>query len=64
MPRVNHDAASYGAEALPAGFAEMSRTMRSQASTTQASAVAQPSAPLIGLIALAAHWMKKRGRRA
>jgi hypothetical protein len=64
MSRANHDAASYGAEALPAGFAEMSRTMRSDASIGEGSAVAQPSAPLIGLIALAAHWMKKRGSRA
>jgi hypothetical protein len=64
MPQANNDAASYGAEALPAGFAEMSRALHSQPSAAPSGAPAQPSAPLVGLIALAAHWMKKRGSRA
>ena len=64
MPRTNNDTASYGAEALPAGFAEMSRALHSQPAAMQGRAVARPNAPLVGLIALAAHWMKKRSSRA
>ena len=60
MPKANNDPASYGAEALPAGFREMSDVMRSQSQATPDGAGAQPKAPLLGLIALAAHWMKKR----
>jgi hypothetical protein len=38
----------------------MSDVMRSQWQATQGVAGEQPRAPLLGLIALAAHWMKKR----
>lgn len=64
MSKGNNDPASYGAEALPAGFSEMSKAIRDQSSAMQGSAVQQARAPLVGLIALAAHWMKKRGSRA
>jgi hypothetical protein len=60
MPKAINDSASYGAEALPAGFREMSDVMRSQSPASQGGAGEQPGAPLLGLIALAAHWMKKR----
>ncbi len=60
MPKANNDPASYGAEALPAGFREISKAMRSQRSATESGAAEQPRSPLVGLIALAAHWMKKR----
>ena len=60
MPKANDDPASYGAEALPAGFREISDVMRSQSQATQGVAAEQPRTPLLGLIALAAHWMKKR----
>jgi hypothetical protein len=59
-PKASDDPASYGAEALPAGFREMSDVMRIHSQATQGGAGAQPRAPLLGLIALAAHWMKKR----
>ncbi len=64
MSKGNNDPASYGAEALPAGFSEMSTAMRDHSSATRGDALRQAGAPLIGLIALAAHWMKKRGNRA
>jgi len=57
----NYDPASFGAEALPAGFREISKAMRSQPSATAGGAMDQARAPLVGLIALASHWMKKRG---
>jgi hypothetical protein len=60
VPKANNDPASYGAEALPAGFREISDLLRSQAQATQGGAGEPPRAPLLGLIALASHWMKKR----
>jgi len=64
-PNGSNDPASFGAEALPAGYSEISRTMHGEApATTESSAVVRTSAPLVGLIALAAHWVKKRGTGA
>ena len=61
-PNGSSDPASFGAEALPAGYSEISRTMHGEApATTEGGLIVRPSAPLIGLIALAAHWVKKRG---
>ena len=59
--KASSDPASYGAEALPAGFNEMSKAMHSEHSATQGGTPAQSTAPLVGLIALAAHWLKKHG---
>lgn len=65
MTKGSNDPASFGAEALPAGYSEISRAMRGQtAATTEGTAIERARAPLVGLIALAAHWMKKRGGRA
>jgi hypothetical protein len=60
MAKSNNDPASYGAEALPAGFREISEVLRSQSQAKRGGAGVQPRAPLLGLIALASHWMKKR----
>jgi hypothetical protein len=65
VTKGTNDPASFGAEALPAGYSEISRTMHGEApATTEVSAIDRARAPLVGLIALAAHWVKKRGRRA
>lgn len=65
MPNGNSDPASFGAEALPAGYSEITRTMHGEApATTEGSANVRARAPLVGLIALAAHWVKKRGTGA
>jgi len=64
MSNGNNDPASFGAEALPAGFNEMSKAMRGQHAAAEGVAVEPPAAALVGLIALAAHWMKKRAGRA
>lgn len=59
--KANQDTASYGAEALPAGFAEMRRAMGgAQDTAPRAGASGTGDARLVGLIALAAHWIKKR----
>jgi len=61
-PNGSNDPASFGAEALPAGYSEISRTMHGEAPVaTEGSVVVRARAPLVGLIALAAHWVKKRG---
>lgn len=59
------DPASFGAEALPAGYSEISKAMHGQsAAAPEGSAIDRARAPLVGLIALAAHWVKKRGGHA
>jgi len=64
-PSGSSDPASFGAEALPAGYSEISRTMYGEApATTEGNVTVRPRAPLVGLIALAAHWVKKRGTGA
>jgi hypothetical protein len=65
MPSGSNDPSSYGAEALPAGYSEISRTMHGEApAKTEGRAIVRARAPLVGLIALAAHWIKKRGSGA
>jgi hypothetical protein len=65
VPNGSNDPSSFGAEALPAGYSEISRTMHGEApETTAGSVIAGARAPLVGLIALAAHWVKKRGTGA
>ena len=62
-PTVNarDDTESYGAEALPAGIGDMRKALQDGAPTGGKRAAQPPSAPVVGLIALAALWMNKRG---
>ncbi|HEX9181654.1 MAG TPA: hypothetical protein VF876_00210 [Burkholderiales bacterium] len=56
------DSASLGAEALPSGYAEISKAMQGQPGAAPVGGVIDKAgAPLLGLIALAAHWVKQRG---
>jgi hypothetical protein len=65
VTKGTNDPASFGAEALPAGYSEICRAMHGQsAATPEVSAIDRARTPLVGLIALAAHWVKKRGGRA
>ena len=65
VPDGSNDPSSFGAEALPAGYSEISRTMHGEApAPTRGGASVSARAPLVGLIALAAHWVKKRGTGA
>jgi len=60
--KSSQDAASFGAEALPARFGEIDEALNGSAADRSGSAAPGSAAPLVGLIALAANWMKKRGR--
>ena len=65
VPTRSPDPASLGAEALPAGFREMSQAIGEHRPAAGAvTPVPRERAPLMGLIALAALWMRKRGGRA
>jgi hypothetical protein len=63
-PTQSPDPASLGAEALPAGFREMSQAIGEHRPAGAGTPVPRERAPLMGLIALAALWMRKRGGRA
>ena len=54
-PRRDGEADAFGAEALPGGLAGIN--------ATRGGAAAAPREPILGLIALARHWMSKRGDR-
>lgn len=56
-----YDPASFGAEALPSGFKEICKALHSVPPPAAPGERQAPRAPLIGLIALAEHWLKKRG---
>jgi hypothetical protein len=64
VPTQCLDPASLGAEALPAGFREMSQAIGEHRSARAGTPVHREPAPLMGLIALAALCMRKRGGRA
>ena len=61
MIKGSNDPASFGAEALPSGFKEICTTLHGVARPAVPGAREEARAPLIGLIALAEHWLKKRG---
>jgi hypothetical protein len=64
VPTRSPDPASLGAEALPAGFREMSQAIGEHRTAGADTPLPRERAPLMGLIALAALWMRKRGGRA
>ena len=61
MIKGGNDPASFGAEALPSGFKEICRTLHGVPPPAVDGVRKEARAPLIGLIALAEHWLKKRG---
>ena len=62
MIKGGNDPASFGAEALPSGFKEICRTLHGVPRPAVPDVHMKARAPLIGLIALAEHWLNKRGR--
>jgi hypothetical protein len=52
-----------GAEAMPGGFGEIDQVMRHRPSPSDRAPARPAKAPLLGLIALAEHWMRKDGER-
>lgn len=61
MIKGGNDPASFGAEALPSGFKEICKTLHGVPRPAVPGVRKEAGAPLIGLIALAEHWLKKRG---
>jgi hypothetical protein len=58
----DRDTAAYGAEALPGGLREINAQRHGEPpAPARAAAPAQPT-PLVGLIALARHWLRQRRR--
>jgi hypothetical protein len=54
-PGHESDADAFGAEALPGGLAGINEA--------RGGAAPAPRGPILGLIALARHWMRTRGER-
>jgi len=63
MLKRDNELAALGAEAHPGGLAEINDVMRGQSRQADRNPPSSPKAPLVGLIALAAHWMRKNGDR-
>lgn len=63
MRERDEESSSYGAEALPGGLAEFNDAMRARTKSTGPADVRAAKAPLLGLIALAGHWMRKKTER-
>lgn len=63
MLKQDNELASFGAEAHPGGLTEINDVMRGQSRQADRHPRFSPKAPLVGLIALAARWMRKKGDR-
>jgi hypothetical protein len=62
VPLKDRDAAAFGAEALPGGLREINAQRHGEPpAPARAAAPGQPT-PLVGLIALARHWLRQRRR--
>jgi len=56
------EAAAFGAEALPGGLREINAERRGEPPPARVAPAAQ-STPLVGLIALVTHWLRRGGKR-
>jgi hypothetical protein len=63
MVNRENEFAAFGAEAMPGGLSEMNEAIRSHQPGADRIPPARAKAPLVGLIALAALWMRKHGER-
>jgi hypothetical protein len=63
MQKRDSELDSFGAEAMPGGLAEINDAIRAQPDAPDRVPPSVAKAPLVGLIALAAHWMRKIGER-
>jgi len=63
MLKRENEIASLGAEAQPGGLTEFNDVMRAQSHQADRDLLSSPKTPLMGLIALAAHWMRKNRDR-
>lgn len=63
MNKRDFQSTTFGAEALPGGLAEIKESLRSHAAATRQAAPSPAKAPIVGLIALAAHWLRTKASR-
>jgi len=64
MLKRDNELASFGAEAMPGGLAEINDAIRAQPDSPDRVPPCLAKAPLVGLIALAALWIRKIGDRS
>lgn len=62
--KPNNELAALGAEAHPGGLTEFNDVMHGQSHQADRDPLSSPKAPLVGLITLAAHWMRKKVNRS
>jgi hypothetical protein len=62
VPLKDNELASFGAEALPGGLREINAERRGEPPPARIAPAAQ-STPLVGLIALVTHWLRRDGKR-
>jgi hypothetical protein len=62
MPLKDNEAAAFGAEALPGGLREINAERRGEPPPARLAPAAQRT-PLVGLIALVTHWVRRGGKR-
>ena len=63
MLKRDNELASFGAEAMPGGLAEINNAIRAQSDAPDHVPPSLAKAPRVGLIALAALWISKIGDR-
>ena len=63
MLKRDNELASFGAEAMPGGLAEINDTLRAQPDAPDRVPPSPAKTPLVGLIALAALWLRKIDER-
>jgi len=63
MRKRDNEIASFGAEAMPGGLAEINDAIRAQPDAPGRVPPSPAKTPLVGLIALAALWIRKIDER-
>ena len=62
VPPRDSEITSFGAEAFPGGLREINAERRGEPPPARVAPAAQ-STPLVGLIALVTHWLRRSGKR-
>lgn len=62
MQLKDPEAATFGAEAFPGGLREINAERRGEPPPARIAPAAQ-STPLVGMIALVMHWLRRGGKR-
>ncbi len=59
-PQRDNESTSFGAEALPGGLREINAQRLGQPPAPERPAAGAPRTPLVGLLALARYWLRRR----